>query len=93
MAREKGMTTSIIAVARDGVWQAPGSNVVAFDASRSEVDQIADHLAQVVKLAQTLSEADARRTRDLMHAASALLTATTYLSGPDQARLERALRK
>jgi hypothetical protein len=102
------MVTSVIATIVDGVWvpaqhhqqppqrpvsQEVGSNVVEFDTSRTDVEKIAAHLSQIIRVAQGLSESDARRARDLLHAASGLLMATTYLPKEDQAQLEQALRR
>lgn len=92
---------SVVAIIQNGVWTPvddgqpptnPRSDTHVIDASTSEVDRIIAHLGQVVRLAQNLTPEDARRARDFMHAASSMLTATTYLPGPDQARFERALR-
>jgi hypothetical protein len=91
---------AILAVAVDGVWRpvidgqpltVPKPDVYAVDAPVNGVDQIAGLLGRVVWLAQNLSPTDARRARDYMHAASAAMTASTYLSGPDQQVFERAL--
>jgi hypothetical protein len=60
--------------------------------TRSDIDKIASHLGQAVRLAQNLSPADARRARDLMHAAQGMLNASTYLEKPEQALFNKALR-
>jgi hypothetical protein len=92
---------TLIAVAVDGVWRSvsdgqpltvPKPDVYAVDAPVDGVDEIARLLGRAVRLAQNLSPTDARRARDYMHAASAAMTASTYLSGPDQQTFERALR-
>jgi hypothetical protein len=56
------------------------------------IDQVATHLSEVIRLAQGLSEEDARRVRDLVHAASSVLLASTYLPVDDQRLFESALR-
>ena len=58
----------------------------------SDIDQIAAHLGAVVRLAQNMTPEDQRRARDFMHAASAALSATTYLPETDQKLFEAALR-
>ena len=60
--------------------------------SMNEVDQIVGLLSQVVKRAQSLSEPDQRRVRDFVHAAQAMLSATTYLPRSDQRLFEATLR-
>jgi hypothetical protein len=63
------------------------------DTPKSDIDRVADHLAQVVRLAQALtSDVDRRRARDMLHAASGLLMASTYLPQADQDRFQKALR-
>lgn len=97
---------SVVAVIIEGKWtpvdadghpqtQPPAnlrSDRCLVDTSGDVVEQIVAHLGQVVRLAQNLSPTDARRVRDFVHAASSMLSATTYLTGPDQARFEQALR-
>jgi len=68
------------------------TNVVEFD-PRSQIDRVAEHLASVVRIARELSPADARRVRDLAHAAVGALSAFTYLPVDDQHAFEKALRK
>ena len=60
--------------------------------TKSDIDRVADHLAQVARLAQALtSDVDRRRVRDLLHATSGLLLASTYLPKADQNRFQKAL--
>lgn len=59
---------------------------------RDAVTEVADLLARVVRLAQTLHETDQRRVRELVHAASSTLSATTVLPPRDQQLFQRALR-
>ena len=97
----------LVAIVQDGVWTtidtgpppSPASHVSQNNDShevevdtRSDVDKIVQHLAQVVRLAQNLSDEDQRRVRDFVHAASAMLSATTYLATSDQKIFERSLR-
>jgi len=56
------------------------------------VDEVAGLLARVIHIAQTLNETDQRRVRDLTHAASSALSASTCLPRDDQRRFEQALR-
>jgi hypothetical protein len=97
--------SSVVAVLVDGVlWQqlpvSDGHNAVGSrdnswvvdDSSMNEVDQIVGLLSQVVKRAQSLSEPDQRRVRDFVHAAQAMLSATTYLPRSDQRLFEATLR-
>ncbi|MBR1276106.1 hypothetical protein [Bradyrhizobium sp. AUGA SZCCT0283] len=92
-----------VALIIDGVWQHPqvnddhcavnarnDSHVIS--SSMSEVDQIVALLGQVVRRAQSLSDTDQRRVRDFVHAASSMLSATTYLPKADQKVFETALR-
>jgi hypothetical protein len=58
----------------------------------SDIDRIAAALGMAVRLAQKLNPTDARRARDLMHAAQGMLNATTYLPASDQKLFERSLR-
>ena len=60
--------------------------------TRSDIERIAAHLGQAVRLAQTLSPTDARRARDLMHAAQGAMSASTYLEKPEQALFNKSLR-
>jgi hypothetical protein len=62
------------------------------DTPSSDIDRIAAHLGQAVRLAQQLSPTDARRARDLMHAAQGMLNASTYLPADDQKLFEKSLR-
>jgi hypothetical protein len=92
----------LVAIVENGVWKSiddgqpsqpspvsQKNDTHVIDAS--DIDQIAAHLGQAVRLAQRLNPTDARRARDLMHAASGMLSATTYLPEPDQKLFERAL--
>jgi hypothetical protein len=93
---------SLIAIVENGVWtpvvdygqsppnQKTGTHVI--DAPISDIDRIAAHLGQAVRLAQNLSPTDQRRARDFVRGTLSMLEATTYLPAPDQARFERALR-
>jgi transcriptional regulator of met regulon len=57
------------------------------------IDMVATHLSEVVRLAQGLTEEDSRRRiRDLVHATSSVLLASTYLPADDQRLFESALR-
>ena len=84
----------MVGIIVDGKWMSidDGRPAHVIDTPRSDVDQIIAHLGQVVRLAQRLSDEDQRRVRDFVHAASALLSATTYLPDTDQKLFERALR-
>jgi hypothetical protein len=86
---------AVVAIIVDGKWTSiddgrPHTHVV--DASISDIDRIAAHLGQAVRLAQNLNPTDARRARDLGHAAQGMLSATTYLEKPEQALFEKSLR-
>lgn len=59
---------------------------------RDPVDEVAALLARVTRLAQQMNAADQRRCRDLVHAASAVLNASTCLPRDDQRLFEAALR-
>ena len=93
----------VVAIVVDGVWTPVGDPTQSvnqrldthdvIDAPMSDVDRIVSLLGQVVRLARGLTESDARRVRDFVHATSSMLTATTYLPEQDQARFERALRE
>jgi hypothetical protein len=93
---------AVLAVVIDGKWTPLGddgqplvrqsADTQVIEASMGGVEEIAGLLGQVVRLAQGLGPEDARRARDFMHAAQAAMTATTYLSGPDQQTFERSLR-
>jgi HK97 family phage prohead protease len=73
---------------------ADSNKQVAVLDTKSDVDLAIDHLAQVARLAQGLqADVDRRRVRDLVHALSGLLMASTYLTGQDQERFQQALRK
>ena len=91
----------LVAVIQDGKWVPvsdglpptnPRADTHVINMPMSDVDRIIVHLAEVIRLAQGLSPTDARRVRDLMHAAQAALTASTFLPEADQARFERALK-
>jgi hypothetical protein len=92
----------LVAIVENGVWTTievgqpspsqKNDRNVSVDTPISDIDQIAAHLGQAVRLAQNLSPTDARRARDLMHAASAMMSATTYLEKSDQKLFERSLR-
>jgi hypothetical protein len=56
------------------------------------IDQVTANLSEIVRLAQGVSPEDSRRIRDLVHAASSLLMASTYLPQTDQMKFEAALR-
>jgi hypothetical protein len=105
METEGKRQMSVVAVVVDGKWT-PISDLAQSqmtDSNRdsdlidatpaSDIDRIVAHLGQAVRLAQNLTPEDARRARDFMHAACAMLTATTYLPSADQTRFERALRE
>ena len=90
-----------IAILVDGEWQpivdghtqvtAPNSSstmIMPTDA----VDRIAELLAEVVLLAQSLTPQDARRAREFLHAASSVLAASTVLPLEDQRIFETHLR-
>jgi hypothetical protein len=91
---------AVVAVVIDGKWTPLDDDGQPLVRQRADtqieasmgVDQIAGLLGQVVRLAQGLSPEDARRARDFMHAASAAMTATTYLDESDQRKFERSLR-
>ncbi len=93
----------VVAIVNNGVWtavtEAPQSACqktdthVANASIGGEVDQIVALLGQVVQRAQNLSETDARRVRNIVHAAQGMLMATTYLEKPDQRAFERSLRE
>jgi hypothetical protein len=57
------------------------------------IDEAAQLLARVAKIAQGLNATDQRRIRELVHATSSMLSATTVLPRDDQRRFERALRE
>jgi len=93
---------ALVAVVQNGVWvpvddgrppvnQKDDTHLI--NIYTSDVDQIVAHLAQVVRLAQGLSTTDARRVRELVHATSSTLWATTALSSDDQKLFERSLRE
>ena len=92
------MSSNVVAIkGADGRWMPPTqpqqkTNNDVVDVSMSDVDQIVAHLGAVVRLAQNLSESDARRVRDFIHATSAALTMSTYFREEDQAKFEQALR-
>lgn len=56
------------------------------------IDEIMALLAQTVKIAQTLSPANQRRARDLVHASISVLNATTVLPKDDQTKFQDALK-
>lgn len=58
----------------------------------STFEEITAHIATAVRLTRGLPPDEARRVRDVFHAASSMLMATTYLEKDDQAAFERALR-
>jgi hypothetical protein len=85
--------SSVIAIAVDGVWAAPaGDDAHRAITSTNPVDHAVALLAEVIALAQNLSEQDQRRIRDFVHAASSVLSATTVLPEQDQRIFETALR-
>ena len=92
-----------IAIIIDGVWQLPVTdehNAVSGGArqtppvttSTDNVERIAEYLAEVVLLAQSLTPQDARRAREFLHAASSVLAASTVLPLEDQRIFETHLR-
>jgi hypothetical protein len=97
----------LVAIVENGIWttidtgQPPSpanhvsqnnhSHEVEVD-TRSDIDRLAALLGQAVRLAQNLSPTDARRARDLMHAAQGMMSASTYLPADDQKLFEAALR-
>lgn len=91
---------AIIATVVDGVWVPVGDDGRPFVNPKanshvtqtSDVELIVKHLAQVVRLAQGLSDEDQRRVRDFVNATQSTLFATTYLAKSDQKIFERALR-
>lgn len=92
---------AVVAIVVDGVWVPiddgrpavnPKADSHVIDASSSDVDRIVAHLAQVIKLAQNLSDGDQRRVRDFVRAALATLEATTSLPKSDQRKFEKSLR-
>lgn len=87
---------AIIAAIVDGKWVPLPAEPVQPQRQRmtalNNIDAIVMHLSEVVKLAQDLSTTDRRRARDFVHAASAVLSATTYLPDDDQSKFDRALR-
>jgi hypothetical protein len=79
----------VVAIIVDGKWTVIDDGRPP---STSDIDRIAAHLGQAVRLAQNLKPTDARRARDLVHAAQGALNASTYLPRDDQKLFERALR-
>lgn len=62
-------------------------------AAADPIEQIAQHLAKVARLAQAIEdENDRRRARELVSATASLLAASTRLPDRDQRILETALR-
>jgi hypothetical protein len=105
--RSGGVVMGLVAIVENGVWttidtgqpSAPANHVSQKNNShevevdtRSDIDKIASHLGQAVRLAQHLNPTDARRARDLMHAAQGAMSAMTYLPADDQKLFERSLR-
>lgn len=89
--------TSVVAIQMtDGRWVSPDQQAAfdrhLVDASKSDVEIIADRLGQICRLAQRLNELDARRVRELVNACASFLSATTRLPGPDQALFEKSIR-
>jgi hypothetical protein len=83
----------VVGIIENGVWKSiEDGRPAVIDTPRSDVERVVAHLAQVVRLAQDLSDDDARRVRDFVHAASAMLSATTYLAKSDQKIFEASLR-
>jgi hypothetical protein len=89
-----------IATCIDGIWQQLPVNdahtaltALVESPHANPIDVIVRHLGEVVRLAQGLSETDARRARDFILAASSMLAATTYLPKNDQAIFESTLRE
>jgi hypothetical protein len=89
---------AVVAMVVDGKWVPVGDdgrpvvNPKPNATPTSDIDQIVKHFAQVVQLAQGLSDEDQRRVRDFARAALATLEATTSLPKSDQRKFERALR-
>lgn len=86
---------AVVATIVGGVWVPvldQGADKPLIDTATGDVDRIVALLGQAVRLAQSLSPADARRVRDIFHAAQGMLSATTYLDRNDQRLFERALK-
>jgi hypothetical protein len=83
---------AVVGIIVDGKWTAIDDGRNEIDTPSSDIDRIAAALGQAVRLAQNLNPTDARRARDLMHAAQGMMSATTYLPADDQKFFERALR-
>jgi hypothetical protein len=90
---------AIVATVIDGVWVPVDDNgrpvnpkPNTYVPPTSDLDQIVSHFAQVVQLAQDLSDEDQRRVRDFARATLATLEATTSLPNSDQKMFDRALR-
>ena len=83
---------AVVGIVVDGKWTSIDDGRPVIDPSLSDIDQIIRHFAQVVRLAQGLSDEDQRRVRDFARATLATLEATTMLPKSDQARFQRSLR-
>lgn len=70
----------------------PAAEFSPYTSSEAVLDRVAALLAEAVKLTQTLDHATQRRARELFHASSSLLVATTVLPATDQAKFQAALR-
>lgn len=66
----------------------PTRNVASLD----PLDAFNSHLAQAIRLAQAMSEADKRRASEVMEAARGALTMVTRLSTSEQRKFEAAMR-
>jgi hypothetical protein len=88
-----GVVMAVVAIIENGKWVpvTDGHQQHAVTVN-TPMDAIVDHLAAVVKQAQSLSDHDQRRTRDFVRAALATLEATTSLPKSDQRMFERSLR-
>jgi hypothetical protein len=92
----------LVAICENGLWTTieigqpspsqKNDRNVSVDTRISDIDQIAAHLGKAVRLAQNLSPTDARRARDFFHAASGMMSATTFLPSDDQKLFGKSLR-
>ena len=83
---------AVVAIIVDGKWTSIDDGRHEIVTPSSDIDRIAAALGQAVRLAQNLNSTDARRARDLMHAAQGMMSATTYLEKSDQKLFEKSLR-
>jgi hypothetical protein len=91
-ARGSGGVMGVVAIIVDGKWTAIDDGRNEIDTPSSDIERVAAALGLAVRLAQNLSPTDARRARDLMHAAQGAMSATTYLEKSDQKLFEKSLR-